>query len=157
LPATSLTARPLLTRWFRFVFPSVSDLLFLVLLFSLTCGILAPRLLGDAGIGWHIRNGQLIVHSHTITRADPFSSTMNGRAWYAWEWLYDATFANIHGWLGLNGVVFFSAVIIAACFALTLRLALVRGAGLPVALVLTLLSAVGRGRPLPASGKRYRS
>jgi len=44
---------------------------------------------------------------------DPFSVTMNGKAWYAWEWLYDGAFAGIHRWFGLNGVVFFTAVIIA--------------------------------------------
>ena len=45
---------------------------------------------------------------------------MSGQPWYAWEWLYDVEIAGIHHWWGLNGVVFFTAVIIAATFALTL-------------------------------------
>ncbi len=126
--------------WFRFLVPSVADLIFIILLAAMTGGILAPRLLGDASIGWHIRNGELILHTHSITRADPFSITMSGQTWYAWEWLYDAVIAAIHHWLGLNGVVFFTAVIIAATFAFTLRLNLRRGADLPVAVVLLALS-----------------
>ena len=54
-----------------------------------------------------------MLRSHAITRADPFSVTMGGQTWYAWEWLYDVVIAGIHHWLGLNGVVFFTAVIIA--------------------------------------------
>ena len=103
-------------------------------------GALAPRLLGDASIGWHIRNGEQMLRTHTITRTDSFSVTMGGQTWYAWEWLYDLKIAGIHHWLGLNGVVFFTAVIIALTFALTLRLSLRRGADLPVAALLLALS-----------------
>jgi hypothetical protein len=125
---------------FQFLIPSVTDLIFIVLLISLTYGALAPRLLKDAGTGWHIRNGQQILHTHSITRTDSFSFTMQGRPWYAWEWLYDVLIARIHQWLGLNGVVFFTAFVIAATFALVLRLALRRGSSLPVAAVLVMLA-----------------
>lgn len=128
--------------WARFLLPSAADLVFLGLLFSLCCGTLAPRLLGDAGIGWHIRNGEWMLRNHAITRTDPFSSTMGGRPWYAWEWLYDLVIAGIHHWMGLNGVVFFTALVIAAAFALTLRFAMSCGGDLPVAIVLLAL-AVG--------------
>jgi hypothetical protein len=126
--------------WFRFLVPSVADLMFIILLVAMTGGILAPRLLGDAGIGWHIRNGELMLQSHSVTRTDPFSVTMAGKPWYAWEWLYDVTIAGVHHWTGLNGVVFFTALIIAATFALTLHLCLRRGADLPVTVVLLALS-----------------
>ena len=127
---------------FRFLIPSVEDLIFIVLLIALTYGALAPRLLKDAGTGWHIRDGQQILLTHSITRADSFSYTMHGQLWYAWEWLYDVLIAAIHQWLGLNGVVFLTAVVIAATFALVLRLALRRGSSLLVAVILLLL-AVG--------------
>jgi hypothetical protein len=128
--------------WFRFLIPSVADLIFIVLLVDLTCGALAPRLLKDAGTGWHIRDGQQILHTHSITRTDSFSYTMRGQPWYAWEWLYDAFIAAIHQWMGLNGVVFFNAVVIAATFAIVLLLAWRRGGNLPVAVILVML-AVG--------------
>jgi hypothetical protein len=124
----------------RFLIPSVADLIFLILLVNLTCGSLAPRLLDDAGIGWHIRNGQQILQTHAVTRTDPFSVSTNGKAWYAWEWLYDLLVAAIHARLGLNGVVFFTAVFIAATFALALRVALTSRGSLPVAVVLLVLA-----------------
>ena len=126
--------------WFRFAIPSVADLIFIVLLFSMTGGALATRLLGDASIGWHIRNGELMLQSHTITRTDPFSVTMAGQPWYAWEWLYDLAIAGIHHYSGLNGVVFLTALIIAGTFALSLRICLRRRADLLITIALLALS-----------------
>lgn len=126
--------------WTRFFLPSVTDLIFLALLISLSSGAISQRLLGDAGIGWHIRNGEQILITHSVTRTDSFSSTMNGKTWYAWEWLYDLLIASIHHDAGLNGVVFFSAFIIALTFALTFRLTLTRGANLGTAILFLLLA-----------------
>jgi hypothetical protein len=63
------------------------------------------RLLGDAGIGWHIRTGQQILATHTISHVDSFSSTMAGKPWFAWEWLYDVVVGELEAKLDLNGVV----------------------------------------------------
>ncbi len=134
------SAHPPAPGWVRYLLPSVSDLIFLILLISLCCGIFAPRLLGDAGIGWHIRNGELMLRTHSITRTDPFSATMSGQTWYAWEWLYDVLIADIHQHTGLNGVAFFTALVIAATFALTFRLVLVRGGSAPAAVILLALA-----------------
>jgi hypothetical protein len=127
-----------MTGWLRFVVPSVCDLVFILLVFGISWGPLAKGLLGDAGIGWHIRTGQLILSTHSIPRVDPFSLTMHGKTWYAWEWLYDAGVGAIHHAAGLNGVVFFSALVIALTFALVLRMMLARGPSLPVAVILLL-------------------
>jgi hypothetical protein len=119
----------------------VGDLIFVALLSLLAFTTLSVRLLGDAGIGWHIRTGQLILATHTIPRTDPFSTITAPQPWYAWEWLYDV----VVGWLdtaaGLNGVVLFTALIIAGLFAWTFRLILRRGANVLVALILVLLAA----------------
>jgi hypothetical protein len=120
--------------------PSASDVLFITLLFALSCGALGRLLLRDASIGWHIRNGQQMLLTHAITRTDSFSSTMAGKTWYAWEWLYDIVFAAIHHTLGLNGVVFYSAAIIATTFVVTLHLGLRRGGNLPITLFLVILA-----------------
>ena len=127
-------------KWQRFVIPSVSNLLFVALLLALSCGMMGGVLLRDSDIGWHIRNGEQMLLTHAITRTDSFSSTMGGHTWYAWEWLYDVLIAVIHHLAGLNGVVFFTAAIIAATFALTLHLALRHGANLFIALFLLVLS-----------------
>ncbi|HKD01984.1 MAG TPA: hypothetical protein VKB77_06140 [Terriglobales bacterium] len=126
--------------WNRFLIPSVADLIFILLVLSLTVGALAPRLLGDAGTGWHIRNGELILETRSIPRADPFSATMQGRTWYRWEWLFDAAVAAIHGRTGLAGVVFLSALVIASSFTLTFRIALRGGAALPITVAMLMLA-----------------
>ena len=124
----------------RFLVPSVCDLVFVLLLGALTFGPLAKALLGDAGIGWHIRTGELILKPHSVPRVDPFSSTMFGKAWFAWEWLYDAAVAAVHHAAGLNGVDFFSAVVIALTFTLVLRRMLANRVNLPIAVVVLLLA-----------------
>ncbi len=129
------------TAWVRLLTPSVTDLIFVILLSLLVFTALSVRLLGDAGIGWHIRTGQQILATHAIPRVDPFSSIMQGKPWFAWEWLYDV----LVGWLdraaGLNGVVLFSAGIIAAVFAWTFQLLLQRNTNILAALALVLLAA----------------
>jgi hypothetical protein len=127
--------------WVRWLVPSISDLLFVALLGLLVFTNLSVRLLGDAGIGWHIRSGQIILATHTVPHVDPFSSSMSGQPWFAWEWLYDM----LVGWLdtaaGLNAVVLFTAVIIAAVFSWTFQLLVRRGTNILLALVLVLLAA----------------
>jgi hypothetical protein len=125
--------------WLRFAIPSVSDLVFVLLLMALSWGTLSKALLGDAGIGWHIRTGELILSTHAIPRVDPFSSVMRGQPWYAWEWFYDGIVGTLHGVAGLNGVVLFSATVIALTFALVYRKMIASGALLPVAVVMLLV------------------
>lgn len=125
--------------WLRWILPSVADLLFVAILAALVCTSISTRLLNDAGVGWHIRTGQFILNTHGIPRVDPFSSQA-GKPWIAWEWLYDAAVGLLESKLGLNGVVWFTAVIIAAVFAWTFKLTLLRGTNLVIALVLTLLA-----------------
>ena len=81
-----------------------------------------------------------MLQTHSITRVDPFSAAMSGQPWYAWEWLYDLLIAAIHQVLGLNGVVFYTAAIMAATFVLVFHLAVRRGGSLPIALFLLVLS-----------------
>jgi hypothetical protein len=127
-------------RWLQFLMPSISDLLFVALLFGLSCGAFGRLLLRDAGTGWHIRNGELMLQTHSITRVDPFSATVGGQPWYAWEWLYDLMIAAVHHVSGLNGVVFFAAAVMAATFVLAFRLAMRHGGNLPITFSLLVLS-----------------
>jgi hypothetical protein len=127
--------------WVEWCIPSAADLIFIALLILMACTALSTRLLGDAGIGWHIRTGQLILSTHTIPHTDPFSSSMNGHPWFAWEWLYDLIVGSIEIVAGLNGVVLFTGIIISAVFAWTFRLLLRRGTNLFLALILMLLAA----------------
>jgi hypothetical protein len=120
--------------------PSVADVIFIGLLAALVLTPLSVKLLGDAGIGWHIRTGQLILATHTIPKVDPFSSSMVGEAWFAWEWLYDVIVGQLEARLGLNGVVWLTAIVIALVFAGLFRGLVQRGVNVVISVLLTLLA-----------------
>ena len=119
--------------------PSVADLIFVALLATLLFTPLSVKLLGDAGIGWHIRTGQLILETHAVPHVDPFSAQIR-KPWIAWEWLYDVVMGRLERSAGLNGVVWFTALAIASVFAVVFRLLVKRGADVLVALFMTLLA-----------------
>ena len=137
----SSSAETLHPAWVRWLMPSVGDVVFIALLGLLAFTPLAVRLLGDAGIGWHIRAGQQILATHAIPRVDSFSATMQGKQWFAWEWLYDALVGGLERVSGLNGVVFFTALVLAGVFAWTFRLMVQRGTNVLIAVALVLLAA----------------
>ena len=124
----------------RFLLPSVRDIIFIFLFWSLVAGPLSNRPLADPDIGWHIRTGEQILATHSLFRTDPFSSTMQGQPWFAWEWLYDILLGILHQACGLNGVVWLCALLVAATFVLLLSQLLRRGTGLLLAIVLMLLA-----------------
>src|SRR5258708_3259932 len=123
----------------RFLLPSVRDLVFLFAFWALLSGPLSNRPLADSDIGWHIRAGEQILATHAVPRVDPFSFTMKGQSWFAWEWLYDSVLGVVHGTMGLNGVVWLAALLMATTFALVFWQLLARGTGLPVAMPLWFL------------------
>jgi hypothetical protein len=125
----------------RWLLPSVGDLFFVALFCLLIFTNLSSRLLGDAGIGWHIRTGQLILSTHSIPQVDPFSSSLPGHAWFAWEWLFDLFVGWLDAAAGLNGVVVLAALVIALTFSLAFRWLVSHGTNILVALILVLLAA----------------
>jgi hypothetical protein len=126
--------------WTRIALPSVGDLILVAILCLLVFTSLSVRLLGDAGIGWHIRAGQLILATHHVPHVDPFSSTMAAHPWFAWEWLYDVIVGQLEIGLGLNGVVWFNAAVIALVFGWTIHLLIRQGVDVPIAFALVLLA-----------------
>src|ERR1700690_822072 len=123
-----------------YLIPSVRDIIFIFLFWSLLAGTLSNRPLADPDIGWHIRTGELMLSTDSLPRTDPFSSTMHGQAWFAWEWLYDLVLGFLYRACGLNGVVWLCALIVAATFTMLLSQLLKRGTGLLLAIVLMLLA-----------------
>ena len=124
----------------RFLLPSARDIIFILLFWSLLAGPLSRLPLADADIGWHIRTGEMILATHSLPRTDPFSSTMQGQPWFAWEWLYDVLLGILHQACGLNGVVWLCALLVAGIFVLLLAQLLERGTGLLLGIVLMLLA-----------------
>lgn len=140
-PSAAIARAHSASSWARWLMPSTMDLIFLALLLTLVFTPLSVRLLGDAGIGWHIRTGQQILLTHAIPHVDPFSSSMPGKPWFAWEWLYDVIVGELDAIAGLNGVVWLTAIVIGAVFAWTFHLLLARRTNLLIALVLLLLAS----------------
>ncbi|MGA9194950.1 MAG: hypothetical protein WB037_07650, partial [Pseudolabrys sp.] len=48
---------------------------------------LAPRLLSDPDTYSHIALGRWILEHHAVPTTDPFSATLRGTHWVAFEWL----------------------------------------------------------------------
>ncbi len=77
---------------------------------------------------------------HAIPRVDSFSSSIASKPWFAWEWLYDVVVGKLEAAFGLNGVVWFTAVTIAAVLAWLFRWLIARGANFFAAFFLVLLA-----------------
>jgi hypothetical protein len=67
----------------------------------------------DSDAGWHIRAGERMVETGALPQTEPFSFTMQGAPWFAWEWGADVVIGTIHKGWGLSGVVFFYGAAIA--------------------------------------------
>jgi hypothetical protein len=80
----------------------------------------------DPDLWWHIRVGQNILATHHWPTNDPFSFTVSGTPWLAYEWLGDVLIGSVERFAGLRGldvllIVLASAVIIALYYYATLR------------------------------------
>src|SRR5580692_5523049 len=77
----------------------------------------------DPDLWWHIKVGQDIVTSHHWPTTDPFSYTVAGNPWMAYEWLGDVvigTVARVGGLLGLDVFLFvWASVVMLTLYAYT--------------------------------------
>ncbi|MBI2815753.1 MAG: hypothetical protein HYX72_02320 [Acidobacteria bacterium] len=67
----------------------------------------------DSDAGWHIRTGEAMLSSLSVPRADPFSFTVAGKEWFAWEWISDVLLGTAHRLAGPAGVALLAAFVIA--------------------------------------------
>ena len=58
----------------------------------------------DSDAGWHIRAGEHILATRSLTLADPFSFSKPNAPWITWEWLADIGAGFTHQVAGLSGV-----------------------------------------------------
>jgi hypothetical protein len=104
------------------VLPSLSDWAFAAVLCWLFWGQAgAIALLGDGDAGWHIRLGEMFLANGRLPATDPFSFTMAGKQWFAWEWLADVVLGIAHQLDGLQGVVLLAGAVIALTASLLVR------------------------------------
>ena len=131
------------SRWTRWLFPSLSDLLFIALivwLFMSTGAHGWQSLLVDADVGWHIRTGEYILDHRTVPHTDLYSFSKPGAPWYAWEWLADVLDGFLFRIAGLKGVVLTAGILIVLFATILMRRIVDAGAHLFAALLVTLLS-----------------
>ncbi|MBM3723955.1 MAG: hypothetical protein FJW40_00815 [Acidobacteria bacterium] len=86
------------------------------------------RLFRDSDTGWHIRNGETILNTGVLPRADPYSFSKAGEPWFAWEWGADAAMGLAHRQAGLPGVAMLYAFALAGCSWLWVKLCFSHGA-----------------------------
>lgn len=73
----------------------------------------------DGDIGRHITIGNYIADNLKIPTNNIFSHTMYGERLVPHEWLAQWIFGRFHAWMGLDGVVIITAILIAVAFTLT--------------------------------------
>jgi hypothetical protein len=82
---------------------------------------MAPRLLADPDSYSHIALGRWILEHHAVPTMDPFSQTMRGEHWIAFEWLSEIAYASAQSLGGWLGVVALAAGATAIAFGLLTR------------------------------------
>lgn len=80
----------------------------------------------DPDVWWHIRTGQNILATHRWPTSDPYSFTVSGAPWMAYEWLGDAFLGAVAKYGGLQGllallIVLSSAIVLALYYFAALR------------------------------------
>lgn len=120
--------------------PTLPDLFFAALLMA-RFGRLDSwqALFRDGDTGWHIRTGEYVL-DHGVPARDLFSFSRAGQPWYAWEWLSELIFGQLHRWWGLPGVAVLGALLVCLPAVLLFAWLLRRGSGAWVALATTLAS-----------------
>src|SRR5262247_1776580 len=77
-----------------------------------------PKLLSDPDTYSHIALGRWILEHHAVPTTDPFSATLRGAHWVAFEWLSQVAFAMVHAAGGWIGVVALTAAAVAIALGL---------------------------------------
>jgi hypothetical protein len=103
---------------------------------------LGPRLLNvDGDLGRHLAIGKYILTTRLIPTQDLFSHTMAGEGLTPHEWLAQVFFAMAYRLEGLDGVVIFCSLLIAATFSILFRQSYQRSGMLIAGLGFTILAA----------------
>src|SRR5206468_12000511 len=79
---------------------------------------MAARGMRDPDIWWHLRTGQLIVHTHPLFHADPYSFTRSGQPWVNHEGLFDVLAFALYRVAGAGTLIFAFALITSSTFLL---------------------------------------
>jgi hypothetical protein len=121
--------------------PHLTDFIFI----AVFCSVLAAgsqMLSIDSDLGRHLVIGSYILEKHSIPTHDLFSHTFSNQSRPPYEWLSQLLFALANRFLGLDGVIIFTAIVIALTFALVFQFAN-RRCGSPILAFLITFLALG--------------
>lgn len=76
----------------------------------------------DPDVGWQVQTGVWMLRHHAFPHSDPFSRTGEAARWQAYSWLFDLILLKLYEWLGLAGLVAFTAAMSVAITAAIYRL-----------------------------------
>ena len=76
----------------------------------------------DPDVGWHLQTAVWILRHHAFPHTDPFSRSAGGTPWQAYSWLFDLILLRLRNWLGLDGLVLYTAAMSVAITAAIYRL-----------------------------------
>jgi hypothetical protein len=126
----------------RWMMPSIADTVFIFIFLMILS--LGNPFLGDVDTdtAWHIRTGDYIVSRIEVPKTDIFSYRKYGETWIAHEWLADVILSLLHRFTGLNGVVGFSAFVIAFTIFLLFKMLETYRLNILVVTAVTVLAAV---------------
>jgi len=120
--------------WAGILSPSLPDIYFAVVILWLFLGGGGKSLLSDGDTGWHIRTGDYILQHHAVPRVDIFTFTRPNAPWFAWEWLSDVLFSQVHQAWGVKGISLLAGVVLCAMAAVLFSHMLWSGGNLFLAL-----------------------
>jgi hypothetical protein len=122
--------------------PRLSTTLFFLAAFLGVFGF-GEALLRDQDTYWHLAAGALILNSGAVPTADSFSFTTEGHPWLLLSWAWDALMAKTYLWRGWFGMVYASALLYAATFALCFAVCRDKSGDVIAAFLVTLLVMLG--------------
>ena len=109
-----------LLQW-AFSFPAMLGALLVGVVF-----VVGRLFIVDPDVWWHIKVGQDILQARHFPTTDPYSFTVNGQPWIAYEWFGEIIWAVAHRLGGLRGmdallILLGSAVVLSLYYFATLR------------------------------------
>ena len=124
----------------NFFLPRLEYIFFAAVFFGIAAG--GHRLLNfDGDLPRHLLMGGLILQTRTVPTVDVFSFRTTGFPGIPHEWLSQVIFAGIYDWLGLNGVVLLTALIVMLVWMVVFREARSQSRSLFFPLFFTALAA----------------
>src|SRR3569832_2197149 len=98
-------------RLLRFFLPRIEYILFIAIFWGIVAN--GPRILNfDGDLPRHILTGNLILQTPRVSTTDIFSFRTISYPSFPHEWLSQVIFATAYDWLGLDGIVLLTALVI---------------------------------------------